>query len=220
MRIGTERPCAGPLVFLLCGMPQELVFLEIWEIPMGTMMFLEGLSTGTSAVGDATWAVEIRKNESIRIGAVLEFTEKKFVEDSEIGQMWMACDECGDFGPLLDYLDERQHFAMDYLRMEADRCNGGRVQAFHDLMRRHCKIDVVKERKTVDRTFRMGEVVKTGSYNLIYMGAIVGITEKSVFAKERSYSDKRKRFTVEQFISENWDFDVNEATKQNWEWRD
>jgi hypothetical protein len=61
---------------------------------------------------------------------------------------------------------------------------------------------------TFNKKFQVGHICRTGSYNLIYTGEITNITEKCVFADG-------KRFTIAEFIWENYKFDLDKINAHN-----
>lgn len=70
-----------------------------------------------------------------------------------------------------------------------------------------------------DRTFQIGDTVEVGSYNLVYFGTIVQITEKSVTIKP-TYERTNKRMSLMEFTWRNYDFNEATARKRNSEWMD
>lgn len=66
----------------------------------------------------------------------------------------------------------------------------------------------------VYRKFRIGDEVKTGSYNLIYTGKITNITIKSVFTLDDGYT-KQKRFKMMDFIKSNYNLDLIKIGEHN-----
>jgi hypothetical protein len=68
--------------------------------------------------------------------------------------------------------------------------------------------------------FKVGDVAEYDSYNLSYIGLIVGITEKTVtiqpdYQKNSNYSDAVKRLKLEDFCWRNWDFNIEKKVKEN-----
>ena len=90
----------------------------------------------------------------------------------------------------------------------------------------NCQVQIVKNKyirligeykngqKTTkyDRTFEIGNHCKIGSYNLIYTGEIVGITEKSVTIIEHG---QKKRLDLYSFAWRNWDYDAEKIAEHN-----
>lgn len=72
-----------------------------------------------------------------------------------------------------------------------------------------------------DRTFEVGDFVWMGSFNLTYVGRIASVGPKTVTVEdEYSREQPAKRFTLYQFASHNWDFDLAKVRKENAEWMD
>lgn len=71
---------------------------------------------------------------------------------------------------------------------------------------------------TYHNTFKVGDIAEYGSFNLVYMGPIVSITEKTVSIK--TTGDVIKRLDMARFIQINRDFDYAAASKRNSEWTD
>jgi hypothetical protein len=67
-----------------------------------------------------------------------------------------------------------------------------------------------------DITFRMGDTAEYDSYNLKYLGAIQGITDKGVLIKPR-YSNSNKRLDLYTFCWRNYNFDLERITAENTE---
>lgn len=65
-------------------------------------------------------------------------------------------------------------------------------------------------------TFAVGDTCEESSYNLVYLGTIVGITEKSVIVKPR-FGDRNRRMKIENFAWRNWNFDIDRITQENFE---
>ena len=66
--------------------------------------------------------------------------------------------------------------------------------------------------------FKMGDTAEYSSYNLSYMGIIIGITEKTVSIK--CDSDKSiRRLKLSQFCWRNWDFNLEKKLAYNEEER-
>ena len=63
--------------------------------------------------------------------------------------------------------------------------------------------------------FVIGDQCEESSYNLIYVGTITGITEKSVMVEKR-WGGKR-RMKLEDFAWRNWDFDAVKVAQKNFE---
>lgn len=72
------------------------------------------------------------------------------------------------------------------------------------------------EVKTV--VFKVGEKAVSGSYNLIYLDPIAGITEKNViFGKDPAYGPNapKKRMKLSKFVSYNWNFNRAQIDRTN-----
>lgn len=76
-----------------------------------------------------------------------------------------------------------------------------------------------REPRPFDITFKIGDEAIRGSYNFIYTGAIKSITAKTVtiVEYEGSYSERRRRFKIDQFISLNYRFNAEYIAKHNLE---
>lgn len=68
--------------------------------------------------------------------------------------------------------------------------------------------------QSFDKTFRVGDVCATGSYNLIYTGRIKKIGPKTITTQGHW---KVERFTPYEFIYENWDYDAVKIAAHNFE---
>lgn len=62
--------------------------------------------------------------------------------------------------------------------------------------------------------FNVGDVAIYDSYNLIYLGTIIQITEKCVTIKPR-YSNRVKRLKLAVFASKNYDFNLERVERHN-----
>lgn len=62
------------------------------------------------------------------------------------------------------------------------------------------------------KVFKIGDTVKTGSYNLIYTGVITKIGPKSVTTDD---AGEIKRFDLVEFIRNNWDLDLEKIRRKN-----
>lgn len=69
-----------------------------------------------------------------------------------------------------------------------------------------------KEGKKFDRVFKIGDTVEIGSYNLIYTGEILSISEKTVTIDD---SGRKKRMSLYDFINKNYDLDLEKISKHN-----
>jgi hypothetical protein len=65
--------------------------------------------------------------------------------------------------------------------------------------------------RTFDRTYKMGDTVEYGSWNLPYTGQIVAIGEKTVAIKE---SRTTHRLDLNEFCWRNWDFTIEDAQEK------
>jgi len=68
------------------------------------------------------------------------------------------------------------------------------------------------------KIFKVGDIATYDSWNLIYTGEIVKITDKAVHIvknKGHKYNEKTMRLDLYQFASQNWDFDADKAAKHN-----
>ena len=75
-----------------------------------------------------------------------------------------------------------------------------------------------------DRTFKIGDVVEYGSYNLSYMGTIIKFSAKVVevnvngtYPQYKDKTPKIKRLKLYDFINRNWDFDLEKKCAENLE---
>jgi hypothetical protein len=68
-----------------------------------------------------------------------------------------------------------------------------------------------------DKIFSIGDEAEYGSYNLIYTGTIVGITDKQVTIEDRGIETCRLKLF--NFIDRNWDFDAARVAAHNAEER-
>lgn len=66
-----------------------------------------------------------------------------------------------------------------------------------------------------DRTFKLGDEVEYGSYNLKYTGPIVAIGPKTVTVDCHGTGERKKRLSLRDFIWRNWDFDAAETAAYN-----
>jgi len=70
--------------------------------------------------------------------------------------------------------------------------------------------------KTFDKTFNIGDSAEYDSYNLSYIGTIVGITDKTVTIQERYGREARKhRLKLYTFLWRNYDFDLAVKEEEN-----
>lgn len=69
--------------------------------------------------------------------------------------------------------------------------------------------------KIFDKTFRIGDVAKHGCYNLTYTGKIVAITPKTVVVERSDIGRCNRRFSIEDFIIQNYNFDLAEIDRRN-----
>lgn len=64
--------------------------------------------------------------------------------------------------------------------------------------------------------FKIGDTAEYDSYNLSYMGTIVGITEKTVRIKPRHETSTRM-LKLGDFCNRNWDFNLEKKMAENQE---
>jgi hypothetical protein len=64
------------------------------------------------------------------------------------------------------------------------------------------------------KRFGMGDIAEYDSYNLSYIGKIIGITDKTITIEEQ-YNDKVHRLKLVDFCWRNWDFDLEKINKSN-----
>ena len=62
--------------------------------------------------------------------------------------------------------------------------------------------------------FGIGDTCVVGSYNLIYTGEILGITEKNVIVMRHG---RKAHLKIAQFVSYNWDYDAKHIAAHNHE---
>ncbi len=63
---------------------------------------------------------------------------------------------------------------------------------------------------------KIGDRAEYDSYNLRYLGPIMGITAKSVIVRKGPSScASTKRMKIEEFAWRNWDFSVEQANRDN-----
>jgi hypothetical protein len=107
-------------------------------------------------------------------------------------------------------------FNMETSACKSDRSvTGGRfknVNVLIDLKAKTINFTGSYHSKAFDKTFKVGDVVKTGSYNLIYTGKITNIGPKTISADG-------KRFTIAEFIDHNYDLDLKYIADHNAEER-
>ena len=70
-------------------------------------------------------------------------------------------------------------------------------------------------RPKFDRTFKVGDVVEYGSWNLRYTGPIVSIGPKLVKVDCSGTGERCKNMTHQDFVCRNWDLDLEEVAKHN-----
>lgn len=67
--------------------------------------------------------------------------------------------------------------------------------------------------------FKVGDMAEYGSYNLVYYGPIVSITDKTVTMQHRHAAEggnqKKYRLSIKEFANRNYDFDEVEVSKRN-----
>ena len=68
------------------------------------------------------------------------------------------------------------------------------------------------------KEYRIGDTCEQGSYNLVYMGKVVNISEKTV--ETLGATKGKMRDSIAAFVDRNWDFDKERAAKRNADWMD
>ncbi len=71
-----------------------------------------------------------------------------------------------------------------------------------------------------DRTFRIGDVVEHGSYNLSYTGRILSIGPSTVTVERTDIGSKPTRLTIAEFSWRNRTLDLEAVAKENAAWMD
>jgi hypothetical protein len=71
------------------------------------------------------------------------------------------------------------------------------------------------EARPFDKTYKVGDFAKYGSYNLIYDGKIQAITGKTVTIETSGTGGKVKRFDLHGFAIENHNYDRAKAERHN-----
>ncbi len=71
-----------------------------------------------------------------------------------------------------------------------------------------------------DRTFRIGDVVEHGSYNLSYTGRILAIGPNTVTVERTDIGSKPTRLTIAEFSWRNRCLDLEAVAKENAAWMD
>ncbi len=66
-----------------------------------------------------------------------------------------------------------------------------------------------------DRTYKVGDIVETGSYNLTYTNPIVKFTAKNVVVNKGG--DSNTFMKLDEFIYRNWDLDLEKIKRSNHE---
>ena len=66
-----------------------------------------------------------------------------------------------------------------------------------------------------DRTFKVGDAVEHGSYNLRYTGKITAIGKQTVTIERSDIGSNATRMHLYEFIDRNWDFDAVKIAKDN-----
>lgn len=62
--------------------------------------------------------------------------------------------------------------------------------------------------------FKVGDTCVVGSYNLIYTGPILGITEKNVIVTRHG---RKAHMKIEDFVFRNWDYNAKRIADENHE---
>lgn len=70
------------------------------------------------------------------------------------------------------------------------------------------------------RGYAIGAMAEYGSYNLVYFGAVLSITPKTVTVEERGPGGRTRRMPMGEFADRNHDFDLAAALRRNSEWMD
>lgn len=83
---------------------------------------------------------------------------------------------------------------------------------------RNKSIEIYHEGKKT-QTFKIGDTAEYDSYNLVYLGTITKITDKTVQVTEYpgSRNEKRHNLNLYEFCYKNYDFDLDRINKQNME---
>ena len=79
-----------------------------------------------------------------------------------------------------------------------------------------CRYENRKEPKDTFIIFNIGDTAEYDSYNLSYLGTIVGITDKTVTI-DPGFNSKHRRLKLNEFCSRNWDFNLELTNKRNFE---
>lgn len=72
-------------------------------------------------------------------------------------------------------------------------------------------------KESFDRTFKIGDTVEVGSYNLIYTGEIVNIGEKTIKVND---TGRVRMMKLGEFVYRNWNLDLESINKVNQNWYD
>jgi hypothetical protein len=75
-------------------------------------------------------------------------------------------------------------------------------------------ISVSRKGSTPTR-FEIGDTATYDSYNLVYTGEIVQISEKCVTIRPKYETKKTKRLKLSEFCWRNWDFDAEQTALRN-----
>ena len=78
------------------------------------------------------------------------------------------------------------------------------------IIEKNTSIQINKDKKEVK--FSVGDLCQVGSYNLIYTGEIISITEKTVKVSDCGHT---KNLSIYKFVNMNWDYDFDYITKHN-----
>lgn len=73
-------------------------------------------------------------------------------------------------------------------------------------------VNGTQSEKAFDLTFLIGDEAEYDSYNLVYTGKIVGITDKTVTIEKYG---RRHRLSIYTFAWRNWDFNATEIFLRN-----
>lgn len=78
---------------------------------------------------------------------------------------------------------------------------------------------MVPGERAYDLTFRVGDTCERDSFNLVYLGRIEAITEKTITIRD-DLRRRAYRMDLATFERRNYDFDLAKAEKRNSEWMD
>lgn len=78
------------------------------------------------------------------------------------------------------------------------------------------KFIVVAREGEEQNTFEIGDPAEYDSYNLLYVGIITAITDKTVTIQPK-YENKKRRLKLEEFAWRNWNFNAERVAQENFE---